>query len=100
MVEIGLLRIRILRTRVGRIYVVHLARQVSFILKDFFRKLYANPAAIPPDSFAGYQAGAGTAGSFEHLWNIASFVDERPEAHLNRFAWGGIGSGTFAMGRA
>ncbi len=66
--ELG--RIRLLRTRAGRIYVVHLARRFPFILKDFFRKLYADPSAIPPDAFAGYQAGLEPAGSFEHLWNI------------------------------
>ncbi len=66
----GLLRVRLLRNRVGRLYVVHLAAQFPFILKDFFKRLYANPANIPPDSFAGYQAGLEPAGSFEHLWNI------------------------------
>jgi pimeloyl-ACP methyl ester carboxylesterase len=67
----GLGWIRMLRTQAGRIYVVHLARKLPFILKDFFRKLYADPASIPPDAFAGYQAGLEPAGSFEHLWNIA-----------------------------
>jgi pimeloyl-ACP methyl ester carboxylesterase len=66
----GLGRIRFLRTRAGRIYVVHLARTFPFILTDFFRKLYADPASIPPDSFAGYQSGLEPAGSFEHIWNI------------------------------
>ncbi len=66
----GLGRIRFLRTRVGRIYVVHLARKFPFILKDFFRNLYSEPAAIPPDAFAGYEAGLDPPGSFEHLWNI------------------------------
>jgi pimeloyl-ACP methyl ester carboxylesterase len=66
----GLLRVRLLRNRVGRLYVVHLAAQFPFILKDFFKRLYANPANIPPDSFAGYQVGLEPAGSFEHLWNI------------------------------
>ena len=66
----GLLRVRLLRNRVGRLYVVHLAAQFPFILKDFFKRLYANPAKIPHDSFAGYQAGLEPAGSFEHLWNI------------------------------
>ena len=66
----GLARIRFLRTRAGRIYVVHLARKLPFILKDFFRKLYAEPSSIPPDAFAGYQAGLDSPGSFEHLWNI------------------------------
>ena len=66
----GLARIRFARTRAGRIYVVHLARKLPFILKDFFRKLYAAPATIPPDSFAGYQAGLDPPGSFEHVWNI------------------------------
>ena len=66
----GLGRIRFLRTQAGRIYVVHLARRFPFILKDFFRKLYASPASIPPDAFAGYQAGLEPQGSFEHLWNI------------------------------
>jgi pimeloyl-ACP methyl ester carboxylesterase len=67
----GLGRIRMLRTRVGRIYVVHLARRFPFILEDFFYKLYANPDAIPPDALEGYQTGLEPAGSFEHLWNIA-----------------------------
>ena len=67
----GLGRIRFLRTKLGRVYAVHLARKLPFILEDFFRKLYADPASIPPDSFAGYRAGLGPAGSFEHLWNIA-----------------------------
>jgi pimeloyl-ACP methyl ester carboxylesterase len=68
--RLGLGRIRVLRTGAGRIYVVHLARQFPFILKDFFRKLYADPATIPSDSFAGYQAGLEPPGSFEHIWNI------------------------------
>lgn len=68
--KLGMLRIRLLRTRAGRIYVLHLARRLPFILKDFFRKLYADPATIPPDSFAGYQAGLEPAGSFEHIWNM------------------------------
>jgi pimeloyl-ACP methyl ester carboxylesterase len=68
--KLGLTRIRLLRTRVGRIYVVHLASRLPFILRDFFKKLYADPASIPPDSFAGYQAGLEPAGSFEHIWNI------------------------------
>jgi pimeloyl-ACP methyl ester carboxylesterase len=67
----GLVRIRFLRTQVGRIYVVHLARRFPFILEDFFYKLYADPASIPPDSLAGYRAGLEPSGSFEHLWNIA-----------------------------
>jgi len=66
----GLGRIRFLRTRVGRIYVVHLARKFPFILEDFFRKLYAERATIPPDSLAGYRAGLDPAGSFEHLWKV------------------------------
>jgi pimeloyl-ACP methyl ester carboxylesterase len=66
----GLGRVRLLRTQLGRIYVVHLAASWPFILKDFFRKLYADPASIPSDSFGGYQAGLERSGSFEHVWNI------------------------------
>jgi pimeloyl-ACP methyl ester carboxylesterase len=66
----GLGRIRVLRTQVGRVYVVHLARTMPFILKDFFRKLYADPASIPDDSLGGYEAGLEPPGSFEHIWNI------------------------------
>lgn len=69
--RIGLSRIRLLRTRGGRFYLVHLARHLPFVLKNFFRELYANPANIPSDSLAGYQAGLEPPGSFEHLWNIA-----------------------------
>jgi len=68
--RIGLLRIRLLRTRGGRVYLVRLSRHLPFILKDFFRKLYADPATIPPDSFAGYEAGLEPPGSFLHIWNI------------------------------
>jgi len=68
--RVGLLRIRFLRTRGGRIYVVHLAERWPFILKNFFRELYADPANIPPDSFEGYRAGLETPGSFQHLWKI------------------------------
>jgi pimeloyl-ACP methyl ester carboxylesterase len=66
----GLGRIRLLRSQVGRVYVVHLARRFPFILEDFFYKLYVDSASIPPDSLLGYQAGLEPAGSFEHLWNI------------------------------
>jgi pimeloyl-ACP methyl ester carboxylesterase len=68
--RIGLGRVRALRTRVGRLYVIHLASRFPFVIKDFFRRLYAKPASIPPDSFDGYQAGLEPPGSFEHLWNI------------------------------
>ncbi len=94
----GLGRIRILRTKAGRIYVVHLARKFPFILKDFFRKLYASPGAIPPDAFAGYQAGLEPPGSFEHLWNIVrSWMNDlkRIESVLPA---GGIGSRTASCG--
>ncbi len=68
--KLGLLRIRLLATRVGRIYVVHLASRLPFILRRYFKQLYGVPASIPPDSFLGYQEGLMPAGSFEHLWNI------------------------------
>jgi pimeloyl-ACP methyl ester carboxylesterase len=68
--RVGLLRIRFLRTRGGRIYVVQLAKRFPFILKNFFRELYADPATIPPDSLDGYQAGLEVSDSFPHLWNI------------------------------
>jgi pimeloyl-ACP methyl ester carboxylesterase len=67
--RVGLLRIRLLRTRGGRVYVVHLADRLPFILKNFFRELYAVPANIPPDSFEGYRAGLETPGSFQHIWH-------------------------------
>jgi pimeloyl-ACP methyl ester carboxylesterase len=67
--KLGLLRIRVLRTRVGRLYVVHLASQLPFILKGYFKKLYGDPASIPADSFAGYEAGLEPSGSFEYLWD-------------------------------
>lgn len=64
-------RVRFLRTRLGRIYVVHLASRLPFILKNFFTELYADPATIPRDSFTGYQTGLQAQGSYEHIWNIA-----------------------------
>jgi len=66
----GLLRVRLLRTRGGRIYVVHMAKRYPFIFKNFFRELYADPAEIPADSFEGYQAGLELPGSFTHVWHI------------------------------
>ena len=68
--NLGLLRMRMMATRVGRIYVVHLASRLRFILRRYFVHLYGDPASIPPGSFLGYQAGLEPAGSFEHLWNI------------------------------
>lgn len=67
----GLSRIRFARTPLGRIYVVHMARQFPFIIREFFLKLYVEKARIPADSFDGYRAGLDPPGSFEHLWNIA-----------------------------
>ena len=66
----GLLRVRLLRTRGGRIYVVHMAKRYPFIFKNFFRELYAHPAEIPADSFEGYQAGLELPDSFTHVWHI------------------------------
>jgi pimeloyl-ACP methyl ester carboxylesterase len=68
--KLGLLRMRMMATRVGRIYVVDLASRLRFILRRYFVHLYGVPESIPPGSFLGYQAGLEPAGSFEHLWNI------------------------------
>jgi len=68
--RLWLLRIRFLRTPAGRIYVVHLAKRLQFILDSVFRGLYADPKSIPPDSLAGYNAGFGPAGSYEHVWKM------------------------------
>ena len=68
--KLGLLRMRLMATPPGRIYVVHLASRLRFILRRYFIQLYGDPASIPPGSFLGYQAGLEPAGSFEHLWNI------------------------------
>src|ERR1019366_6488564 len=67
---LGLSRMRIMAARPGRIYVVHLASRLRFILRRYFVHLYGVPASIPPGSFLGYQAGLEPAGSFEHLWSI------------------------------
>ncbi len=66
----GLLRVRVLRTLVGRIYVVHLAKRLPFILESYFDGLYGEAASIPSDSLAGYDAGLVPAGSYEHVWNM------------------------------
>jgi pimeloyl-ACP methyl ester carboxylesterase len=66
----GLLRVRVLRTVVGRIYVVHLAKRLPFILESYFDGLYGDAASIPSDSLAGYDAGLVPAGSYEHVWNM------------------------------
>ena len=67
--KVGLLRIRMMATKVGSIYVVHLASRLRFILRNYFIHLYGVPESIPPGSFLGYQAGLEPAGSFEHIWN-------------------------------
>jgi pimeloyl-ACP methyl ester carboxylesterase len=66
----GLLRVRVLRTLVGRIYVVHLAKRLRFILENYFEGLFGDAASIPTDSLAGYEAGLEPAGSYEHVWNM------------------------------
>jgi len=66
----GLARIRFLGTPPGRFYVVHIAPKLPFVLRNFFHSLYADPATIPPDSFAGYEAGLQPPGSFAHLTKI------------------------------
>jgi pimeloyl-ACP methyl ester carboxylesterase len=66
----GLLRVRVLRTLVGRIYVVHLAKRLPFILESYFDGLYGDAASIPSDSLAGYDAGLVPEGSYEHVWNM------------------------------
>ena len=68
--RIGLFRVRLLRTRAGRIYLVRLEPRLHFILRHLFKTLYADPATIPPDSLAGYNAGLEPEGSYAHVWNI------------------------------
>jgi len=41
--KVGLLRIRMMATKVGRIYVVHLASRLRFILRNYFIHLYGVP---------------------------------------------------------
>jgi len=73
----GMARVRFARTRLGRFYLVRLARKFPFIMREFFRKLYVDGSRIPADSFEGYRAGLEPAGSFEHLWNVArSWMDD------------------------
>jgi pimeloyl-ACP methyl ester carboxylesterase len=66
----GLLRVRFLRTVVGRIYVVHLAKRLRFILESYFDGLFGDVASIPSGSLAGYEAGLAAAGSYEHVWKM------------------------------
>jgi pimeloyl-ACP methyl ester carboxylesterase len=68
--QYGLGRIRILSSRAGRVYVVHIAPRLPFVLRDFFHSLYADPATIPPDSLAGYEAALELPGSFPYLAKI------------------------------
>lgn len=63
-------QIRFLRTPMGRIYVLQVAPRMPFILRRYFLRLYFDRATIPPDSFAGYQAGLNVEGSYQHVWNI------------------------------
>src|SRR5215469_6463969 len=68
--RVGLFRIRLLKTRGSRFYILYLAKRLKFILKSFFHDLYGDPSSIPPDSLEGYEAGLDPAGSFLHLLNI------------------------------
>lgn len=68
--RIGQLRVRFLRTVPGRLYITYLEPRLPFVVKAFFRRLYGDPARIPSDSLAGYQAGWKPEGSWRHLWNI------------------------------
>ena len=68
--RVGLFRMRLLKTRGGRFYILYLVKRTKFVLKSFFRDLYGDPAAIPPGSLEGYEAGLDPAGSFLHLLNI------------------------------
>ena len=71
------LRIRLLSTRVGSIYVLHLAKRLRFILESYFNGLYGDVANIPPDSLAGYDAGLMPAGSYRVCVEHAPHVDGR-----------------------
>jgi pimeloyl-ACP methyl ester carboxylesterase len=66
----GILRVRVLSTRIGSVYVVHLAKRLRFILVSYFKGLYGDVANIPPDSLGGYDAGMAPSGSYEHVWQM------------------------------
>jgi pimeloyl-ACP methyl ester carboxylesterase len=68
--RIGFLRVRFLRTRAGKFYLTYVEPRLTFIVEAFFRRLYGDPARVPSDSLAGYQAGWEPEGSLRHLWNI------------------------------
>lgn len=68
--RIGRLRVRFLRTVVGRFYLTFLEPRLPFVVNAFFRRLYGDAARIPSDSLPGYQAGWEPEGSLRHLWNI------------------------------
>lgn len=68
--RIGFLRVRFLRTLTGRFYLTYVEPRLPFVVKTFFKRLFGDPARIPSDSLAGYQAGWEPEGSLQHLWNI------------------------------
>lgn len=68
--RIGFLRIRFLRTVIGRFYLTYLEPRLPFVGKTFFKRLYGEASRVPADSYAGYEAGWEPAGSLRHLWNI------------------------------
>ena len=68
--RIGFLRVRFLRTLAGRFYLTYVEPRLPFVVKIFFKRLFGDPARIPSDSLAGYQAGWEPEGSLQHLWNI------------------------------
>ncbi len=66
----GQLLAKLLATALGGVCVIHVLPKVPFVLRRYFRGLYADPSRIAPGSVEGYEAGLRPAGSFQHLLRI------------------------------
>src|SRR4051794_14316014 len=68
--KFGQMRVRMLAKGVGRLWTLHLAQHMPFLLHHYFRKLYADVSRIAPGSIEGYEAGLESPGSMHHLVKI------------------------------
>jgi len=65
--KFGQLRARWLATAVGRLWTIHGAPRMPFLINKYFRNLYADVSRITQGSVEGYRAGFGPPGTFHQL---------------------------------
>jgi pimeloyl-ACP methyl ester carboxylesterase len=68
--KFGNFRVRMLAKGLGRLWTIHLAKHMPFLLQYYFRRLYADVSRIAPGSVEGYEAGLEPPRSMHHLASI------------------------------